>query len=108
MLSVRLQNNPSNNLLGGKFTSEIFMVPEILLGPLNDVVKRCEETVANGVKCLEVKVGEGADEDVEKAKRIRKAVGNSIEIRLDANQGWRNYWTALKITKHACTMSERV
>ena len=90
---------PIYNLLGGNFTSEIFMVPEIVLGPLSDVVKRCEEAVAKGVKCLKVKVGEGADEDVEKVKRIRKAVGSDIEIRLDANQGWRNYWTALKIIK---------
>ena len=90
---------PIYNLLGGKFTSEIFMVPEIVLGPLSHIVKRCEEAVAKGVKCLKVKVGEGADEDVEKVKRIRKAVGSDIEIRLDANQGWRNYWTALKIIK---------
>ena len=90
---------PIYNLLGGEFTSEIFAVPEIVLGPLNDVVKRCEEEVAKGVRCLKVKVGEGAKEDAEKVERIRKAVGSDIEIRLDANQGWRNYWTALKIIK---------
>jgi len=28
-----------------------------------------------------------------------EAVGSDIEIRLDANQGWKNYWTALKIIK---------
>lgn len=90
---------PVYNLLGGKFTSEIFMVPEIVLGPLSHVVKRCEEAVANGARCLKVKVGEDADKDVEKVKQIRKAVSNSVEMRLDANQGWKNYWTALKIMK---------
>lgn len=90
---------PVYNLLGGEFNSEIFEVPEIVLGPLKEVITRCKEAVANGVKCLKVKVGEGVDEDVEKVKSIRDAVGADIEIRLDANQGWRNYWTALKVIK---------
>ncbi len=87
------------NLLGGEFNSEIFEVPEIVFGPLGNVVRYCEEAVARGVKYLKVKVGEGVNEDVEKVRRIRGTVGNDIEIRLDANQGWRNYWTALKIIK---------
>ena len=95
----KMTEQPIYNLLGGEFTPEIFEVPEIVLGPLSDVVKRCEEAVANGVKCLKVKVGEGADEDAEKVKRIREAVGSDIKIRLDANQGWKNYWTALGIIK---------
>jgi len=87
------------NLLGGDFGSEIFEVPEIVLDPPAEVVKRCQEAVARGVRCLKVKVGEGFGEDVEKVSRIREAVGHGTEIRLDANQGWRDYWTALKIIK---------
>jgi L-alanine-DL-glutamate epimerase-like enolase superfamily enzyme len=88
-----------HDLLGGDFNSEIFEVPEMILGPLDDCVKYCEEAVARGVRCLKVKVGEGVDEDVERVRRIREAVGDSVEIRLDANQGWRNYWTAVGIIK---------
>ena len=95
----KVTKQPIYNLLGGEFASKIFEVPEIVLGPLSDVVKRCKEAAANGVKCLKVKVGEGADEDAEKVKRIREAVGSDIKIRLDANQGWKNYWTALKMIK---------
>ena len=87
------------NLLGGDFRSEIFEVPEIVFGPPAEVMKHCEEVVARGVTCLKVKVGEGHSEDVEKVKRIREAVGRDTEIRLDTNQGWRNYWMALKIIK---------
>ncbi len=86
-------------LLGGEFNSKIVEVPEILLGPLNEVLKCCEEAVARGVRSLKVKVGGAFNEDVEKVRRIREAVGDKIELRLDANQGWRNYWTALKIIK---------
>lgn len=87
------------NILGGDLRSTIFEVPEILLGPLREVVEACKGAVERGVACLKVKVGEGYNEDVEKVRRIREAVGNDIEIRLDANQGWRDYWTAFKIIK---------
>ena len=87
------------NILGGDLRSRIFEVPEILLGPLREVVEACRQAVERGVTCLKVKVGEGYNEDVERVKRIREAVGHDVEIRLDANQGWRDYWTALKIMK---------
>ncbi len=87
------------DILGGDFRSEISEVPEIVFGPLAEVVKSCEEAVARGVASLKVKVGEGFSEDIEKVRRIREAVGHDTEIRLDANQGWRDYWTALKIIK---------
>jgi L-alanine-DL-glutamate epimerase-like enolase superfamily enzyme len=35
-----------------------------------------------------VKVGINPTEDVERIKLIREAVGNKIQIRIDANQGW--------------------
>jgi len=87
------------NLLGGDFNPKILEVPEIVIGSLNEDVKFCEEAVARGVRSLKVKVGEGIEQDVERVKRIREAVGDDVEVRLDANQGWRNYWTALKATR---------
>ena len=86
-------------LLGGNFNAEISEVPEIVMGSLDEDVKFCEEEVARGVTSLKVKVGETAEQDVQRVKRIREAVGDDVEIRLDANQGWRNYSTALKTTR---------
>jgi len=90
---------PVYKILGGKFNSEIFEVPEIVFEPLPDIEKHCREAVERGVKCLKVKVGESLEKDVEKIKLIREVVGEDVEIRLDANQGWKNYWTAIKIIK---------
>ena len=83
-------------LLGGDFNSEIFEVPEIVIGSLDEDVKFCEAAVARGVRSLKVKVGKTTEQDVDRVKRIREAVGDDVEIRLDANQGWRNYLTALE------------
>lgn len=43
----------------------------------------------DGFSTLKVKVGIGSSElDIERVKAIRKRVGNTVGIRLDANQGW--------------------
>lgn len=90
---------PIYNLLGGDFNPGIVEVPEIVIGTLANDVRYCEEALARGVTSFKLKVGESPDKDVERVKRIREAVGDDAEIRLDANQGWRNYWMALKIAK---------
>lgn len=41
-----------------------------------------------GANILKVKLGKNAKEDVERIKQIRQAVGNTLKIRIDANQGW--------------------
>jgi L-alanine-DL-glutamate epimerase-like enolase superfamily enzyme len=42
----------------------------------------------SGANILKVKLGKNATDDVERIKQIRKAAGNEIKIRVDANQGW--------------------
>jgi L-alanine-DL-glutamate epimerase-like enolase superfamily enzyme len=44
--------------------------------------------VADGVKIIKVKLGKNGTEDVERIRLIREAVGPSIQLRIDANQGW--------------------
>lgn len=50
--------------------------------------------VANGVRIIKVKLGKNGQEDVERIKQIREAVGPDIKLRVDANQGW-DFPTAL-------------
>ncbi len=46
------------------------------------------EIVRNGFTVIKVKLGSGADEDIARIRAIRDAIGNSIPLRIDANQGW--------------------
>jgi len=48
-----------------------------------------------GVKMIKVKLGKEPDEDIERIRRIREAVGKDIILRIDANQGW-TYEGAIK------------
>lgn len=42
----------------------------------------------NGCRILKIKLGKGINEDIERVKHIRAAVGLEMVLRLDANQGW--------------------
>ena len=41
-----------------------------------------------GVNMIKVKLGKIVSEDIERIRQIRKAIGDSIILRIDANQGW--------------------
>ncbi|MDE3234910.1 MAG: dipeptide epimerase [Bacteroidota bacterium] len=47
-----------------------------------------KEFVQKGVNMIKVKLGKDPKDDIERIKSIRKAVGDSIVLRIDANQGW--------------------
>jgi L-alanine-DL-glutamate epimerase-like enolase superfamily enzyme len=54
--------------------------------------------VADGVKIIKVKLGKKGQEDVERIRLIREAVGPDIQLRIDANQGW-DFDTAVSTLK---------
>jgi len=53
------------------------------------------EFAKKGVRIIKVKLGKNGDRDIACVKQIREAVGDSIQLRLDANQGW-DFETARK------------
>jgi o-succinylbenzoate synthase len=74
-------------VLGGYRTE---VLTDITLGIKSprDMAKDAVKAVKRGFKALKVKVGVDPEEDVERVKLIREAVGSDIQIRIDANQGW--------------------
>jgi len=53
-----------------------------------EMAKDAAKAVKKGFKALKIKVGINPTEDVERIKLIRQAVGEDIQLRIDANQGW--------------------
>jgi len=51
-----------------------------------------------GFKAIKVKLGTTKVQDVERISKIRKAIGDALPIRIDANQGW-DYKTAVSTLK---------
>jgi len=52
------------------------------------MAKKAFDFKASGANIIKVKLGKGAETDVERIKQIREAVGPQMKIRVDANQGW--------------------
>jgi L-alanine-DL-glutamate epimerase-like enolase superfamily enzyme len=78
---------PLWKLLGG-FRDRIKTSVTIGISPVDETVKEARQWVADGFSCLKIKGGLDVENDVERILEVRKAVGDKIELRFDANQGY--------------------
>lgn len=83
----KLLGQPLYRLLGGAKKSVETDIT-ISVNPVDQMVKDSLEAVNDGYRILKIKVGKEGEKDIERISEIRKAVGNDIVIRVDANQGW--------------------
>ncbi len=84
----QLYNAPLYKLLGGRrksITTDI----TISVNEPEEMVRDSIEAVNRGYDTLKVKVGKDSQKDIERLTSIREAVGQHINIRIDANQGWK-------------------
>jgi L-Ala-D/L-Glu epimerase len=58
---------------------------------LDDVSKMVDDAIKirdKGFQTIKVKLGGSKEDDVERIRGIREAIGSEIKLRIDANQGW--------------------
>ncbi len=86
-LAARFAGQPLYKYLGG---SRRELETDLTMGidKPEAMQQKALEFVKQGVRIIKVKLGKNALEDVNRVRLIREAVGDSIIIRLDANQGW--------------------
>lgn len=81
---------PLYRLLGG--ARRVLSVPANATvgdGGEEETVSRCRESVGSGFRTVKVKVGaRPLDEDIERLRAVRRAVGEGTELRVDANGAW--------------------
>ncbi|UCB47312.1 MAG: dipeptide epimerase [Spirochaetota bacterium] len=78
---------PIWKLLGG-FRNRIKTSITIGILPFDDTVNKAKEYATRGFSSLKLKGGLDVEGDIEKVRKVREAVGNRIELRFDANQGY--------------------
>ncbi len=80
-------NLPLWKMLGG-FRDRIMTSVTIGILPEDDTIKQAKDLIAQGFKCLKLKGGKDAESDIVRVIKVREVVGEDIEIRFDANQGY--------------------
>ena len=83
-----LYGAPVWQLLGGYEVEKVDTDYTVSMAPLNEMIEEAKRRVSEGFRTLKIKVGTDPKKDVEVVRGIREAVGETVGIRIDANQGW--------------------
>lgn len=78
---------PLWRILGG-FRDRIRTSVTIGILPVKETVLKAKAFAAEGFRALKIKGGKDVDSDILRMIKVREAVGNRIELRFDANQGY--------------------
>lgn len=86
-ISAKAAGKPLYAFLGGKKKS---METDLTIGidTPEMMAEKAVEFINRGARILKVKLGKQPEEDIERIIQIRKATGDAIPLRIDANQGW--------------------
>jgi L-alanine-DL-glutamate epimerase-like enolase superfamily enzyme len=102
---------PVYKLLGGKSVEKITLGHIVATGTPEETTAEARKIVGAGFRVLKAKVGyHSAEVDEENIRIIRKAVGDNIQVMIDANGSW-TYFQALRILrqmeKYNVTLAEQ-
>jgi L-alanine-DL-glutamate epimerase-like enolase superfamily enzyme len=95
----KLLGVPVYQLLGGLVRRAIPLAHSIGLMDIEVALAEAQAVVNEGIMTLKVKVGVDAPRDVELVRRLRKTLGPDVKLRVDANQGYRTWKEALRVTR---------
>lgn len=90
---------PVYQLLGGRFRDRVQLAHSIGLMEIGAAVAESVQVVEEGITTLKIKIGVEVERDVTIVREIRRAIGDTPRIRVDANQGyktWREAVTAIR------------
>jgi L-alanine-DL-glutamate epimerase-like enolase superfamily enzyme len=93
----KVRGVPVYELLGGLFRRRVPVAHMVGLMPVAAAVDEAEAAVADGVAALQLKGGVDPERDVAVVREVRRAVGDRILLRLDANQGYGTAKPALRV-----------
>lgn len=87
-LAGKILRVPVYVLLGGSFRSKIEFCGVLYGESPDQVAKDAVDLVNGGITSLKIKVGMAIEEDLERIKRVREAVGDGVCLWFDPNEQW--------------------
>lgn len=88
-LTGRWLGVPVHTLLGGLSRRRIPVTHSIGLIPIEDAEREVAKVAEEGIRTIKIKIGVDPKRDVEIVGRIRAAVGDDVELCVDANEGYK-------------------
>ena len=76
-------------LLGGRARAAVPVTHSIGLISVEEAEVEAAKVAAEGIKTIKIKIGVDPSRDVEIVKRVRAAVGEAVELCVDANEGYK-------------------
>lgn len=95
----KITNQPVYKLLGGKVRDCVPVGHMIGLMPLEEARIEARGCYEDGIRAFQIKSGENFEEDVRIVKMLREEFGDKVWLRLDANKGYGDVKTALRILR---------
>lgn len=90
---------PLYRLLGGAFRESVQVAHMVGLMPASDAIDEGLTAARDGVTALQIKGGVDPDRDLDVIADLRRQLGPSFWLRLDANQGYGDVANAVKLLR---------
>lgn len=87
-IAAQASNMPLYQYLGGTKNKIISTDMTVGLGDKEKMAEEALEYKTAGFPSIKVKLGTNTQDDVARIQAIRAAIGNTLPLRIDANQGW--------------------
>ena len=88
-LSARALGVPVHLLLGGRARTTIPVTHSIGLLAIEEAVAEAAKVAGEGIKTIKIKIGVDPKRDVDIVREIRGAVGDAMDLCVDANEGYK-------------------
>jgi L-alanine-DL-glutamate epimerase-like enolase superfamily enzyme len=88
---------PVYDLLGGRVRDSVPLSMSVMMETPDKMIEQARAFVERGFRGVKVKIGLDPVHDVAVVAAMRKALGDSVTIRVDANMGWRSLRTAMTV-----------
>ena len=98
-VAARTLGVPVHYLLGGRSRATIAITHSIGLLGLEEAERESVQVASEGIKTIKIKVGVDPDRDVAVVRRIRDAVGPSVKLCIDANEGYKTPGEAVRTVR---------
>ena len=94
---ARSYHIPLSVMMGGNYRSEIKVIKMVSVGDPERMAQEAKELVAEGLS-LKLKVSGEIEKDLPRVAAVRRAVGDSVFIKIDANEAY-DAKTAIRLAK---------